>query len=121
VVLQEARGLRVVISRAQNLHHRALASHATLCSCQSVAMVGALFEGWLCRACAGAAAALPHLLRQRPGLSLGPRPHRSCQRMARLKPALAELLLPHILADLARADADGRLAAVLSRQARQLR
>ena len=37
--------------------------------------------------------------------------------MARLKPALAELLLPHALADLARADRDGSLAAVLSRQA----
>ena len=35
--------------------------------------------------------------------------------MVLLKPALAELLLPHILADLARADAKGHLARALSR------
>lgn len=35
--------------------------------------------------------------------------------MVLLKPALADLLLPHILADLARADADGQLARALSR------
>jgi hypothetical protein len=68
-------------------------------------------------ACTGVAAAPPHLW-QCLRLSMGPRLRCSCQRMARLKPALAELLLPHILADLARGDADGRLAAVLSRQAR---
>ena len=38
--------------------------------------------------------------------------------MVLLKPALANLLLPHILADLARADADGRLARALSRPVR---
>ncbi|KAK9825683.1 hypothetical protein WJX81_003257 [Elliptochloris bilobata] len=79
------------------------ASPATSLDSNALWAVGARgYEAWVCE--------LAHAL-----LSRAPSPMlRMCQSLALLRPAMAELLLPHILADLATLDSDGHLAAALS-------